>query len=302
MTIFGYACVSTDGQALDSQLEALKAAGCEEIFREKTGGAKADRPQLTQLLATIGRGDMLIVSRLDRLARSTRDLLNILDMLAKRGAGFRALHDRWADTTTAHQSVMHMVLGGLAEFERELIRARTGDGRERAVARGQHMGRPPAMPPQQRQEAIKALATGTATQADLARLFNVSQSTISRLAEKALPLPVKPALDAETEHVAQAFMQRIKDQYPVLEGILFGSRARRTHTAESDADIAVVLGGAHGNRTTAALDMAGIAFDVMLETGILVEALPLWESELEYPESFTNPALIYNIRREGLRL
>jgi len=199
---------------------------------------------------------------------------------------------------------MSTVLGGLAEFERELIRARTGDGRARAVARGQHMGRPPALTAHQRQEAVKALANGTATQADLARQFNVSQSTISRLAEKAVSpaLSTKPALDAETERATRAFMQRLKGKYPVIEGILFGSRARHTHTAESDADIAVVLKGAHGDRTAAALDMAGIAFDVFQETGVLVEALPLWADELKRPELFSNSALIQNIRREGLRL
>jgi predicted nucleotidyltransferase len=88
----------------------------------------------------------------------------------------------------------------------------------------------------------------------------------------------------------------------VIEGILFGSRARRTHTAESDADIAVVLAGARGNRYAVGSDMAGIAFDVMLDTGVLVEALPLWADELKHPETFSNPALIFNIQREGLRL
>ena len=304
MTIYGYARVSTDGQTLDSQLEALKAAGCEKVFREKISGAKADRAQLTKLLATIDSGDVLIVTRLDRLARSTRDLLNIIEALTQRGASFRSLSDQWADTTTPHGRLMLTVLGGLAEFERELIRARTGDGRARAVARGQHMGRPPVLTAHQRQEAIKALANGTATQADLARQFNVSQSTISRLAEKgAAPLlPIKPALDAETERATRAFMQRLKGKYPVIEGILYGSRARGTHTAESDADIAVVMNGDHGNRWEPARELSGIAFDVMLETGIRVQAIPLWQSELKRPETFSNPALIENIKREGLRL
>ncbi|MGO9006052.1 MAG: nucleotidyltransferase domain-containing protein [Beijerinckiaceae bacterium] len=97
-------------------------------------------------------------------------------------------------------------------------------------------------------------------------------------------------------------MQRVADLYSVSEGILFGSRARHTHHAESDADIAVVLNGTHGNRTAAALDMAGIAFDVLLETGVLVEALPLWEDEIRHPELFRNPALIHKIRRDGVRL
>lgn len=308
MSTFGYARVSTDGQTLDAQLEALKAAGCEKIFLEKISGANAARAELARLLAAIGQGDTMIVSRLDRLARSTRDLLNILDTLAKRGATFRSLGDSWADTTTPHGRLMLTVLGGLAEFERELIRLRTGEGRSRAKARGIHMGRPPKLTPHQRREALQALASGTATQADLVRRFNVSQSTISRLADKAAPLPptaptvAAPAMDADTERAARAFMRRLAGKYPVAEGILFGSRARHTHTPESDADIAVVLKGTHGNRTATALEMAGIAFDVMLETGILVEALPLWADELDRPETFSNPALIENIRREGLRL
>jgi DNA invertase Pin-like site-specific DNA recombinase len=116
------------------------------------------------------------VTRLDRLARSTRDLLNTLDAIAKAGAGFRSLHDAWADTTTAHGRLMLTVLGGLAEFERELIRARTGEGRKRAKERGVHMGRPAKLTTHQRRDALKALTDGTTSQADLARRFNVSQS------------------------------------------------------------------------------------------------------------------------------
>lgn len=111
-----------------------------------------------------------------------------------------------------------------------------------------------------------------------------------------------PVPDDETMRAARAFLRRLEGRYPVAEGILFGSRARRAHKAGSDADLAVVLKGEHGDRTAAALDMAGIAFEVMLDTGVLVEALPLWDDELKSPESFSNPALIYTIQREGLRL
>ena len=150
-------------------------------LRETASGAKTDRRELGRALRALGDGDTLLVTRLDRLARSTRDLLNILDTIAKAGAGFRSLGDAWADTTTPHGRLMLTVLGGLAEFERELIRARTGEGRERAKARGVHMGRPAILTAHQKAEAIKALAEDTATQVDLARRFNVSQSTISRL-------------------------------------------------------------------------------------------------------------------------
>jgi predicted nucleotidyltransferase len=256
------------------------------------------------LLTVIDQGDVLIVSRLDRLARSTRDLLNIVGAVAERGGSFRSLGDSWADTTTPHGRLMLTVLGGLAEFERELIRLRTGEGRTRAKARGVHMGRPPKLTPHQRREALQALANGTATQADLVRRFNVSQSTISRLADKAPSpaVPVKARIDADTERAARVFMQRLEGKYPVVEAILFGSRARGTHSAESDADIAIVLEGTKGNRYAVGGDMAGIAFDVMMETGVLVEALPLWVDELNRPETFNNPALIRNIQRDGLRL
>src|SRR5271165_5800288 len=181
MTIYGYARVSTDGQTLDAQVAALTAAGAAPVFRETASGAKTDRRELAKALRALDAGDTLLVTRLDRLARSTRDLLNIIDTVAKAGAGFRSLGDAWADTTTPHGRLMLTVLGGLAEFERDLIRVRTGEGRERAKARGVHMGRPPRLTAHQKAEAAKALAEGVATQADLARRFNVSQSTISRL-------------------------------------------------------------------------------------------------------------------------
>src|ERR1700736_6947030 len=115
-----------------------------------------------------------------RTSRSTRDLLNILDTIAKAGAGFRSLADTWADTTTPHGRLMLTVLGGLAEFERELIKARTSDGRARAKARGVHMGRPPKLTSHQRAEAIARRNAGE-TLVDIARSYNVSHPTISRL-------------------------------------------------------------------------------------------------------------------------
>jgi DNA invertase Pin-like site-specific DNA recombinase len=185
MAVFGYARVSTDGQSLASQDADLHKAGCAKVYAEKVSGAKTDRPQLAKLIRRLERGDVLMVTRLDRLARSTRDLLNILDAIGKAGAGFKSLHDAWADTTTPHGRLMPTVLGGLAEFERELILARTGEGRSRAKARGVRLGRPPSLTAHQRQEAIQRLGKGEA-QADVARTFNVSQSTISRMA---IPVP-----------------------------------------------------------------------------------------------------------------
>lgn len=109
-------------------------------------------------------------------------------------------------------------------------------------------------------------------------------------------------IDAETTKAAKAFLEHIAERYAISEAILFGSRARRTHRHDSDADIAVILRGVHGKRTAVALDMAGAAFEVLLHTGVLIEALPLWEDELDHPEHFNNPGLIENIRRDGVKL
>ena len=178
--IIGYARVSTDGQTLDAQQSALTAAGAQQVFAEKISGAVTDRKALVRAIGALGPGDVLLVTRLDRLARSTRDLLNVLDAVAKAGAGFRSLADAWADTTTPHGRLMLTVLGGLAEFERELIRARTDEGRKRAQARGVKFGRKPALTAHQRQEALTRRAAGEAL-VDIGRSYNVSHSTISRL-------------------------------------------------------------------------------------------------------------------------
>jgi DNA invertase Pin-like site-specific DNA recombinase len=157
------------------------AAGCAKVFKEMVSGAKTDRPELAKAIRRLEDGDVLLVTRLDRLARSTRDLLNVLDEINKRGAGFKSLKDSWADTTTPHGRLMLTILGGLAEFERELIRARTGEGRKRAKARGVKFGRPVKLTAHQRKEALQRLSEGAA-QADVARSYGVSPPTISRLA------------------------------------------------------------------------------------------------------------------------
>ena len=180
--IYGYARVSTDGQSVAAQVSALRAAGAGRVFREVASGAKTDRAQLRKAIATLESGDVLMVTRLDRLARSTRDLLNALATITGRKAGFRSIGDDWADTTTPHGRLMLAVLGGLAEFERDLIRARTGEGRERAKARGVRMGRPPKLTSHQQREAIRRRDREGETLADIARSYNVSAATISRLA------------------------------------------------------------------------------------------------------------------------
>jgi DNA invertase Pin-like site-specific DNA recombinase len=180
MMIIGYARVSTDGQTLDAQETALRAAGAEWVFAEKISGAVSDRKALARAVAALGAGDVLLVTRLDRLARSTRDLLNVLAAIAERGAGFRSLADAWADTTTPHGRLMLTVLGGLAEFERSLIIARTGEGRARAMARGVKFGRKPKLTAHQIAEAKARRDAGEAL-SDIGRSYNVSHSTISRL-------------------------------------------------------------------------------------------------------------------------
>jgi DNA invertase Pin-like site-specific DNA recombinase len=179
--IYGYARVSTDGQSVDAQMKQLRDAGAEKVFRETASGTKSDRAQLRRVLEHLDKGDVLIVTRLDRLARSTRDLLNTVEAIAAKKAGFRSLGDTWADTTTAHGRLMLAVLGGLAEFERDLIRARTGEGRERAKAQGVKMGPKFKLNPHQQREVIKRRDTKGEPVREIARTFNVSHSTISRL-------------------------------------------------------------------------------------------------------------------------
>jgi DNA invertase Pin-like site-specific DNA recombinase len=181
MPAYGYARVSTNGQELAGQVAELTNAGCAKVFREKASGAKTDRPELAKLLRRLDKGDVLVVSRLDRLARSTRDLLNVLDAVSKANAKFKSLHDAWADTTTPHGELMVTILAGLATFERHLIRARTQEGRKRAKDRGVKFGRPNKLTPHQRQEALARLNAGE-TQADIARSYAVDATTIGRLA------------------------------------------------------------------------------------------------------------------------
>jgi DNA invertase Pin-like site-specific DNA recombinase len=180
--LIGYARVSTCGQTLDSQLEQLRAEGCSSrnIYREKVTGARADRRELNRMLGKLGPGDMVTVTRIDRLARSTFDLFGIVKRIVDAKAQFRSLAEPWADTGTSTGRLMLAVLGGLADVERDLIRTRTAEGRSRAKAQGKHMGRPPSLTPAQQKEATRRRAQG-ATLQELARSYNVSRATISRL-------------------------------------------------------------------------------------------------------------------------
>lgn len=178
--IYGYARVSTDHQSLAAQAEQLAAAGCAKIVQETASGARGDRAGLKRAIGRLAAGDVLVVTRLDRLARSTRDLLNVLEEITRRHAGFRSIADAWADTTTAHGRLMVTILGGLAEFERELIRTRTGEGLRRARERGVRSGPKPKLTHHQQREALARRESGESC-AEIGRSYNVSHSTISRL-------------------------------------------------------------------------------------------------------------------------
>jgi DNA invertase Pin-like site-specific DNA recombinase len=175
----GYARVSTGGQDLTLQRQALKAAGCERIYPEKISGAKTSRPELERLKRDLLPGDVVIVTRLDRLARSALDLLHTVDAITKAGAEFRSLADSWCDTTTPHGKLMLTVLGGLAEFERSLIIARTQAGIQRARDLNKTFGRRPKLNEKQRLMIAERRAKGV-TFEEIAEEFGVGVATVYR--------------------------------------------------------------------------------------------------------------------------
>lgn len=181
--LLGYARVSTDEQDSAAQRRALLAAGCERIFEETASGGRWDRPQLQELLRQLRNGDIVVVWKLDRLSRSLKDLLHLMERLGEAGAGFRSLTEAIDTTTPAGRMMMQMV-GAFAEFEREMIRERTHAGLEAARAEGRIGGRPRRLSAQQRREAAEMVQSGRKSGAEAARLFNVHPSTISRLVQK----------------------------------------------------------------------------------------------------------------------
>jgi DNA invertase Pin-like site-specific DNA recombinase len=180
MAVVGYARVSTQDQNLSGQLAALKAAGATTIYREKISGVRADRPQLAKLMAALGANDVVVVTKLDRLGRSTRELLDLIDRIGKTGASFRSLGDPLWDTGSSQGRLLSTMLAAIAEFERELIRERTGEGRKRAMAAGVKFGRKRKLSDYQRAEAVKRRAAGE-TLASIAKSYAVDVSMISRL-------------------------------------------------------------------------------------------------------------------------
>jgi DNA invertase Pin-like site-specific DNA recombinase len=178
--LIGYARVSTNEQHTTAQSSALKTAGCERIFREKATGGRWNRPELQRLLDHLRKGDVLVVWKLDRLSRSLRDVLTIMERIQEAKAGFRSLTEA-IDTTTPAGRMMMQMIGSFAEFERAMLRERTRAGLESARHEGRIGGRRPKLLPQQRTEVVKMVTQGKKTAADAARLFNVHPATISRL-------------------------------------------------------------------------------------------------------------------------
>jgi DNA invertase Pin-like site-specific DNA recombinase len=183
--LIGYARVSTTEQDTAAQSAALKAAGCELIFREKASGGRWDRPELHKLLGQIRKSDVLVVWKLDRLSRSLRDVLTIMERIQEKKAGFRSLTEA-VDTTTPAGRMMMQMVGAFAEFERAMLKERTHAGLDAARKEGRIGGRPPKLKAQQRLEIVRLVTKGKKTAADAARFFGVHPATVSRLLRKKL--------------------------------------------------------------------------------------------------------------------
>ena len=177
--ILGYARVSTEDQHLDAQLTALEAAGAERVFAEKISGSRRERPELERLINQLRPGDVIVVTKYDRLSRSLQDLLTLVDRIRAAGAGFRSLAEDIDTTTPAGRLVFH-VFASIAQFERERIAERTCEGLAAARRRGRVGGRPPALSPEQKSEVRRLRDDDRRSIAELARLFRVSQNTIRR--------------------------------------------------------------------------------------------------------------------------
>ena len=177
--LIGYARVSTDDQDLQQQRTELRKAGCERLFEEKQSGAKRDRPELARMMEHLRAGDVLVVTRLDRLARSTRDLLDIAQQLTDLEAGLRSLAEPWADTTSPAGRMVLTVFAGISEFERDLIRQRTSSGREAAKKRGVKFGRPSKLSAEQVALGRRLIDEGQSVR-EVAKVLNCHHATLYR--------------------------------------------------------------------------------------------------------------------------
>lgn len=206
---YGYARVSTNAQDLSGQVEELEAAGCAKIHSEAASAAAGrKRPQLIKMLADLEAGDVVTVVRLNRLARSARDALNILSTILSKGAGFRSLHEPWADTTTPAGRLLVTVLLGFAEFDREMILERTAEGRRAAKARGVKMGRPPAVSGPQLRFILASRAADPPTPiGELVRITGISKTTIGRVLKAARSgeeIPTRGPHQIDVEEILKA--------------------------------------------------------------------------------------------------
>ena len=180
--LLGYARVSTQEQDSSAQIAALESAGCEIVFQEKASGGRWDRPELQRLMEQLRPNHVVVVWKLDRLSRSLKDLLILMERIDQAGAGFRSLTEA-IDTTTPAGRMMMQIVGSFAEFEREMLRERTRNGLEAARKLGRIGGRRPKLNPEQKSEAVRLVVSGEKTAAATARLFSVHPSTISRLVQ-----------------------------------------------------------------------------------------------------------------------
>lgn len=177
--LIGYARVSTDDQNLDLQRDALKKAGCEQIFTDRVSGTKANRPGLTEALSHLRSGDILVVWRLDRLGRSLRHLIDTITELQERGVGFKSLTEN-IDTTTSGGRLVFNIFASLAEFEREIIRERTQAGLTAARARGKLGGRPKALSESKAEMARQLYLDRTHSIAEICQTLGISRTTFYR--------------------------------------------------------------------------------------------------------------------------
>ena len=178
--LIGYARISTKDQDTLAQVTALEAAGCELIFQEQASGGRWARPELHHLLGQLRRGDTVVVWKLDRLSRSLKDLLTLMDKISQAGAGFRSLTES-IDTTSPGGRMMMQIIGTFAEFERSMLRERTRIGLDAARKQGRVGGRPPKLATHQQKEIVRLVKSGKKTAAEAARLFKVHPSTVSRI-------------------------------------------------------------------------------------------------------------------------
>jgi len=190
--LIGYARVSTQDQDAIAQINALKSAGCELIFQEKASGGRWERPELHRLLGQLRKGDILVVWKLDRLSRSLKDVLSLMEKIQQAGAGFQSLTEA-VETNSPGGRMLMQIVGSFAEFEREMLRERTRNGLNAARKQGRIGGRPKKLNAHQREEIVHFVTSGQKSSADVARLFKVHPATISRLIQQSKIHPVNPS-------------------------------------------------------------------------------------------------------------